>query len=75
MSTRPSWNDWITPSFFRVRVSMTAAEKLRRLPDDDQRKLKEMLEEISEIASSAPVGLAHAWTTSFNRPLLHLRFG
>ena len=54
---------------------MAAAEKLRRLPDDDQRKLKEMLEDIAEIAASTPVGLAHAWNTSFNRPLLQLRQG
>ena len=75
MSARPSWNDWITPSFFRIRVSMAAAEKLRRLPDDAQSKLKEMLEDIAEIAASVPVGLAHAWNTSFNRPLLQLRLG
>ena len=75
MSSRPSWNDWITPSFFRIRVSMAAAEKLRRLPDDIQLKLKEMLEDIAEIAASTPVGLAHAWNTSFNRPLLQLRLG
>ena len=75
MSARPTWNDWITPSFFRIRVSMAAAEKLRRLPGDEQQKVKEMLEDIAEIASSTPVGLAHAWNTSFNRPLLQLRLG
>ncbi|HZR10755.1 MAG TPA: hypothetical protein VFA79_19365 [Myxococcales bacterium] len=73
MSAHPTWNDWITPSFFRIRVSMAAAEKLRRLPAAVQQKLKEMLEEIAEIAASTPVGLAHAWNTSFNRPLLQLR--
>jgi hypothetical protein len=75
MSARPTWNDWITPSFFRIRVSMAAAEKLRRLRGDEQQKVKEMLEDIAEIAASAPVGLAHAWNTSFNRPLLQLRLG
>jgi mRNA-degrading endonuclease RelE of RelBE toxin-antitoxin system len=75
MSSRPTWNDWITPSFFRIRVSMSAAEKLRRLVENEQQKLKSMLEEIAEIAASTPVGLAHAWNTSFNRPLLQLRFG
>jgi mRNA-degrading endonuclease RelE of RelBE toxin-antitoxin system len=67
MSARPTWNDWITPSFFRIRVSMAAAEKLRRLHDNEQQKLKEMLEEIAEIAASTPVGLAHARNTSFKR--------
>jgi mRNA-degrading endonuclease RelE of RelBE toxin-antitoxin system len=75
MSSRPSWNDWITPSFYRIRVSMAAAEKLRRLPDDVQHRLKDMLEDIAEIAASTPAGLAHAWNTSFNRPLLQLRLG
>jgi len=34
-----------------------------------------MLEDIAEIAGSAPAGLAHSWNTSFNRPLLQLRLG
>ena len=75
MSARPTWNDWITASSFRIRVTMAAAERLRRLEAKEQQKLKEMLEEIAEIAASTPVGLAHAWNTSFNRPLLQLRFG
>ena len=74
-SARITWNDWITRSFFRVRISMAAAEKLRSLPPEQQERLKEMLEEIAEIASSAPTGLAHAWNTAFSRPLLQLRYG
>ena len=75
MSGWATWNDWLTRSFFRVRVSLAAAEKLRRLPSAQQDKLKEMLEDIAEIAASAPAGLAHAWNTSFSRPLLQLRHG
>ncbi|HTO96274.1 MAG TPA: hypothetical protein VMK66_04440 [Myxococcales bacterium] len=75
MSARFSWNDWITRSFFRVRVSMAAAEKLRKLPGEEQAKLREMLEDIAEIAGSVPAGLAQAWNTSFDRPLLQLRVG
>lgn len=75
MSARSSWNDWITRSFFRVRVSMAAADKLRQVPQDAQAKLREMLEDIAEIAGSAPAGLAHAWNTSFDRPLLQLSLG
>ena len=75
MSGWSTWNDWLTRSFFRVRVSLAAAERLRRLSPDQQDKLKEMLEDIAEIAASAPAGLAHAWNTSFNRPLLQLRQG
>jgi len=70
-----TWNDWITRSFFRVRISLAAAEKLRLLPIGHQEKLKEMLEEIAEIAAGAPAGLAHAWNNAFNRPLLQLRYG
>ena len=70
-----TWNDWLTRSFFRVRISMAAADKLRQLRGDQQEKLKEMLEDIAEIAASAPAGLAHAWNTAFNRPQLQLRYG
>jgi hypothetical protein len=54
--------------------SVAAADALLARADEQQ-KLKEMLEEIAEIAASTPVGLAHAWNTSFNRPLLQLRLG
>ena len=75
MARWSTWNDWVTKSLFRVRISLGAAETLRRLPETDQQKLKEMLEDVAELAASAPAGLAHAWKTSFNRPLLQLRAG
>lgn len=71
----PTWNDWLTQSFFRIRVSLAAAEKLRDLPAALQLKLRSMLEEIAEIAALSPAVATHTWITSFSRPLLQLRLG
>jgi|tagenome__1003787_1003787.scaffolds.fasta_scaffold20834756_2 mRNA-degrading endonuclease RelE of RelBE toxin-antitoxin system len=75
MPSLPTWNDWLTQSTYRVRISLSAAEKLRELPGEMQVKLRSMLEEIAELAALSPMGTARAWATSFNRPLLQLRLG
>jgi mRNA-degrading endonuclease RelE of RelBE toxin-antitoxin system len=75
MPPLPTWNDWLTQSFFRIRVTLTAAEKLRELPAPLQAKLRSMLEEIAELAALSPPATAHTWITSFSRPLLQLRLG
>lgn len=75
MPPPPTWNDWLTQSFFRIRVSLAAAEKLRDLPTALQEKLRSMLEEIAEIAAHSPAVTAHTWIASFSRPLLQLRLG
>lgn len=71
----PTWNDWLTQSFFRIRVSPAAAEKLRELPVALQQKLRSMVEEIAEIAAHSPAVTAHTWIASFSRPLMQLRLG
>ncbi|HEY6948474.1 MAG TPA: hypothetical protein VI297_06620 [Gemmatimonadales bacterium] len=71
----PTWNDWLTQSFFRIRVSPAAAEKLRDLPVPLQQKVRSMLEEIAEIAAHSPPVTAHTWIAPFSRPLMQLRLG
>ena len=75
MTLSPTWNDWLTQSFFRIRVSLAAAEKLRELPAPLQAKLQSMLEEIAESAALSPPATAHTWIATFSRPLLQLRLG
>ncbi len=75
MPPNPTWNDWLTQSFFRIRVSLGAAEKLRELPPTVQVKLRAMLEEIAELAARSPTLSPHTWIASFSRPLLQLRLG
>ncbi|HEY5678073.1 MAG TPA: hypothetical protein VIR81_14865, partial [Myxococcales bacterium] len=71
----PTWNDWLTQSFFRIRVSLPAAEKLRELAGSLQLKLRSMLEEIAETAALSPAVPTHTWVASLSRPLLQLRLG
>src|SRR3954468_10948960 len=75
MPPLPTWNDWLTQSFFRIRISLAAAEKLRELPGALQMKVRSMLEEIAELAALSPAVTAHTWIASFSRPLLQLRLG
>jgi mRNA-degrading endonuclease RelE of RelBE toxin-antitoxin system len=75
MAPFPTWNDWLTQSFFRIRVSAAAAEKLRELPEPLQQKLRSMIEEIADIAALSPGVAGHTWVASFSRPLLQLRLG
>jgi hypothetical protein len=71
----PTWNDWLTQSFFRIRISLAAAEKLRDLPGPLQLKLRSMLEEIAETATLSPAVTTHTWIAPLSRPLLQLRLG
>jgi hypothetical protein len=75
MPPLPTWNDWLTQSFFRIRISLSAAEKLRDLSEALQLKLRSMLEEIAETAALAPAVTAHTWIATLSRPLLQLRLG
>jgi hypothetical protein len=74
MSKRPTWNDWLTPSSFRIRISLAAAEKLRALPLPRQLKIHEMLEEIAELAAAMSPQVS-PWLPALNRPLLQLGAG
>jgi hypothetical protein len=71
--TPPPWNDWLTNSFFRIRVSSAAAEKLRRLPVETQRRLRQMLQDITELADLTPPNVAHTWMSAGTPPLLTLQ--
>lgn len=74
MSLAPTWNDWLTDSFFRVRISLAAAEKLRQLPAPEQVRIRAMLDEIAEMSGLSQTG-GGAHVSSFARPLLQLRIG
>ena len=70
------WTDWLTPSFFRIRVATDAIEKLSALPPDLQERLRHMLLDIVELADLVPPSTARSWRASEQgRPLLQLRLG
>lgn len=73
--TAPEWNDWLTDSFFRIRVSSASAAKLRALPQDTQLRLRQMLQDIAELADLVPPGTAESWRSVGNSPLLQLQLG
>jgi mRNA-degrading endonuclease RelE of RelBE toxin-antitoxin system len=68
------WNDWLTDSFFRIKVSTAAAAKLRALPRETQLRLRQMLQDIAELADLAPYGTAASWRAG-RSPLLQLQVG
>jgi len=73
--TVPDWNDWLTDSLFRIRVSTAAAGKLRALARDTQLRLRQMLNDIAELADLVPPQTAEAWRVSGSLPLLQLQLG
>ncbi len=68
-----AWNDWLTESMYRVRISLRAAERLRSLSSATQQKLRDMIEDIAELAALSTESTRRAWNVSFSRPLLELR--
>jgi mRNA-degrading endonuclease RelE of RelBE toxin-antitoxin system len=57
------WQDWLTSSFYRVRVAPAALEKIRALPDPTQMQLHQMLSEIADIADlAAPSYEGRGWS-------------
>ena len=73
--TAPDWNDWLTDAFFRIRVSMAAAAKLRLLPQETQLRLRQMLQDIAELADLVPPSTAESWRVAGKSPLLQLQLG
>ena len=73
MSAR--WTDWLTDSFFRVRVSRVAAEKLERLAEDKQQRLRHMVEDIAQLADLVPPSTGRNWRAGDGQSLLQLRLG
>jgi len=67
------WTDWLTGSFFRIRVSSAAAEKLGRLQPETQLQLRQMLQDIAELADLVPTSTPRTW--SDGSQLLSLQLG
>lgn len=71
----PPWTDWLTESFFRIRVSPAAAEKLAALPEETQQRLRQMLRDIAELADLVPPEAGQSWQRGESSPLLQLQLG
>jgi mRNA-degrading endonuclease RelE of RelBE toxin-antitoxin system len=65
----------MTQSFFRIRVAPAAAEKLEQLPPDTQSRLRQMLQDIAELADLVPPGAAQNWKSDERASLLQLQMG
>jgi len=73
---RPAgWTDWLTDSFFRVRALPAAAEKLDRLAPETQHRLRQMIQEITELTDLTPTNTGHVWIAHGAPPLLTLQLG
>ena len=70
-----SWTDWLTNSFFRIRVAPAAAEKLGRLSAEMQQRLRQMLHDITELADLTPPNVGQTWMAGGTPPLLTLQLG
>jgi hypothetical protein len=64
--TPSPWTDWATRSAFRIRVAPAAAEKLHALPLDTQDRLRQMLQDIAELADLVPPSVARSWRVGEN---------
>ena len=71
----PPWTDWLTGSFFRIRVSAAAAEKLSHLGEETQLRLRQMLQDIAELADLVPPSTSRGWNASDGTQLLQLHVG
>ncbi len=69
------WSDWLTNSFFRVRAAPAAAEKLSQLPPETQERLRQMIQEITELADLTPTNTGRTWVASGAPQLLTLQLG
>jgi hypothetical protein len=73
---RPTvWSDWLTDSFFRVRALPSAAEKLSLLSPEMQHRLRQMIQEITELADLTPPNTGTTWVASGPPQLLTLQLG
>jgi hypothetical protein len=70
----PPWSDWITDSCFRIRVAPAAAVKLSQLPGETQQRLRQMLQDIAELADVAPLATGRSWSMGGTQ-LLQLQLG
>jgi hypothetical protein len=73
--TPPPWTDWLTQSFFRIRIAAPAAAKLEQLTAETQSRLRQMLQDIAELADLVPPGAAQDWKSDDTASLLQLQMG
>ena len=69
------WTDWLTNSFFRIRVAAAAAMKLERLAEDMQARLRQMFQDITELADLTPPNTGANFMSGALPPLLSLQLG
>jgi hypothetical protein len=70
-----AWNDWLTPSLFRVRVAKTAGEVLLKQTPEVQERIRAMLTDIAELADLTPDEMDRAWGNDGRQHLLSLQLG
>jgi len=70
-----SWTDWLTNSFFRIRVAPAAIAKIGKLSPQTQQRLRQMLQDITELADLTPPNVAQTWMSGHAPPLLSLQLG
>lgn len=75
MTPPPPWTDWLTESFFRIRVAPVAAQKLERLAPEKQQRLRQMIRDIAELADLVPPSTGSSWRAGDAKSLLQLRLG
>jgi mRNA-degrading endonuclease RelE of RelBE toxin-antitoxin system len=73
--TPPAWADWLTESFFRVRVAPAAAEKLESLAPGTQDRLRQILHDIAELADLVPPSSTDGYRAGDGASLLQLQIG
>jgi len=69
------WTDWLTNSFFRIRVIPAAAAKLERLAGQTQARLRQMFQDITDLADLTPPNAGANWMSGATPPLLSLQLG
>jgi|SRR4051794_14426587 len=69
------WTDWLTNSFFRIRVAPAAASKLGRLSAEMQARLRQMFQDITDLADLTPANDSQSWMAGRAPPLLSLQIG
>jgi len=70
-----SWTDWLTNSFFRIRVAPAAMAKIGNLSSQTQQRLRLMLQDITELADLTPPNAEQTWMSGQEPPLLSLQLG
>ena len=68
------WAEWLTASSFRIRVAPAAVEKLEQLPAETQDRLRQMMQDIAELADLMGPS-SDSWHAGQTNPLLLLTMG